>query len=86
MKIIDLNGATRTIKDTPTIVTHVRKNIAVANKYENIDGELVTIEEPNEVEVIEKYAEVIIVGKNREWKEWYKLEDFEKLNPWFKEV
>lgn len=86
MKIIDINGTERNIKDVPVIVTHVRTNLAVANKFENIDGELVTIEEPLEVDVEEKYAQVMIIGKNlREWQEWYPLPLFKELNPWFKE-
>lgn len=82
MKIIDINGTERTIKDNLKIVTHVRKNESGKVFHENIDGELVTKKEMSETEVEEKYVEVEVVGKRgREWKEWYRLEDFEKLNP-----
>ena len=28
-----------------------------------------------------EYIEVVIIGKTRTWKEFYPLEDFERLNP-----
>jgi len=82
MKIIDINGTERIIKDNPKIVTHIRKNESGKVFHENIDGELVTKKEMSEIDVEEKYVEVEIIGKSgREWKEWYNLEEFEKLNP-----
>jgi phosphosulfolactate phosphohydrolase-like enzyme len=70
MKIIDLNNVERIIKDCPVIVSHTRKNSVVANKFENIDGELVTVGEQKEVETEEKYAQVPVIGKQgREWVE-----------------
>jgi len=81
MKIIDINGVERTIKDKPEIVTHVRTSVVTANKFENIDGELVTIGEEYKTEVEEKFIQVEIIGKMREWTEWYPLIAFEKMNP-----
>jgi len=81
MQIIDINGTERTIKELPTIITHIRKNEVGKVFHENVDGKLVTKKDMREVEVEEKFIQVIIVGKNREWKEWYPLEKFEKMNP-----
>ena len=85
MKIIDVNGVERTIKESPNIVTHVRTSVATANTFENVDGELVTIGKDHKTEVEDKFVQVEIIGKMREWTEWYPLRFFEKMNPWFKE-
>jgi len=81
--IIDINGKERNIKDNFKVVTYNRKNDVTTNTFENVDGELITTPEVTEVEVDEKYLEVTIIGKNREWTEWYPLGVFEKLNPEF---
>ena len=36
-----------------------------------ISGELIDVE----------FAEVVIIGKEREWKQWYSLTEFKKTNP-----
>jgi len=86
LRIIDINGKHRTVKDNLRVITHNRKNDTVAYKLENIDGELVQTPEILEIESDEKFIEVVVVGKNREWVEWYPLEIFEKMNPEIKVV
>jgi len=81
MKVIDINGKEREIKDDFKIVEHNRTNDSVAIMQENIDGELVKTGEHQITEVIEKFVEVTVIGKSREWTEWYQLEIFEKNNP-----
>lgn len=36
-------------------------------------------------EVAQPFVEVLIVGKTRDWVEWWPLKDFEKSNPEFNE-
>ena len=86
MIIQDINGKQRKVKDNLRVITHNRKNDAVAYKLENIDGELVQTPEILETESDEKFVEVVIIGKNRDWTEWYPLEIFEKMNPEIKVV
>ena len=81
MKIIDINGKERNIKDDFKIVTDIRSNEVGKVFHENVDGELVKKTDMKVVDVEEKFVEVIIIGKNRQWVEWYPLEEFEKLNP-----
>lgn len=84
MIIKDINGVERTIKDNLKVVSHNRKNDAIAYKPENIDGELVQVPQLFEIESDENFIEVVIIGKRREWTEWYPLELFEKMNPGIK--
>ena len=81
MQITDINGKLRTIKDLPKLIIDTRQNEVNKVSYENIDGELATINNPHIVEVNEKFVEVIIIGRNREWVEWYPLQQFEERNP-----
>ncbi len=80
MKIIDINGKQRTVKNNIKVITDTRKNVVGQVCHENVNGELVTTKEMSEVEVNEKFVEVTIIGRNREWVEWYPLEKFEGLN------
>jgi len=81
LTIIDVNGKQRVVKSNLKIVTHNRQNCAIEFKNENIDGELVKVPEEVNIETDEKFIEVVIVGKSREWVEWYPLKDFERHNP-----
>jgi len=81
LTIIDVNGKQRVVKSNLKIVTHDRQNYATEFKNENIDGELVKVPEEVSIETNEKFVEVVVVGKSREWVEWYPLKDFEKHNP-----
>lgn len=80
MIIKDVNGYEKTIKDIKE-VTYNRTNDSIAYTKENIDGELVTIGNKQITETVEKYVEVTVQGKNREWVEWYKMEKFIEMNP-----
>jgi len=35
----------------------------------------------NDVMKLETYVEVMIKGRNRQWVQWYKYEEFKRLNP-----
>ena len=35
----------------------------------------------NDTMKLETYVEVMIKGKNRQWVQWYKYEEFKRLNP-----
>lgn len=81
MIIKDINGNSRQVKKIKKVF-YDRNDVCVEFKNENIDGELVKVGKQALTETTETYVEVIIVGKTgREWKEWYPLEEFEKLNP-----
>ncbi len=86
MKIIDINNKERIIKDNFKIITDKRSNECGQVFHENIKGELVAKTEISLVDVEEKFVEVTIIGKMREWVEWYPLEAFEKMNPEIKVV
>ena len=81
MNIIDINGVKREIQSKPIIVTHSRTDVTTVDEFENVDGELVITTKPLKTEVEEKYAEVTITGKVRNWVEWYPLSIFKKMNP-----
>ena len=81
MFIKDLNGYEKNIKDIK-VVEYSRKNDCIVFKTENRDGELIKVGEQQVTETTEKYVEVTVIGKtNREWTEWYKMEEFIELNP-----
>jgi len=79
--IIDLNGKQRIIKNNPKIITHTYSNAYIEHVRDVVDGELVDQPKLMEVETDKKFVEVVIIGRNREWVEWYDLEEFEKQNP-----
>ena len=81
MQIIDINGKKRTAKDNLKIIIDKRSNDCGQIFHENIDGELVAKKEMSIVDVEEKFVEVVIIGRNREWIEWYPLKQFEEMNP-----
>lgn len=56
------------------------RNVRTIKKIEHMVPDLV-----GGGEVTEPYVEVMIVGKNREWVEWWPLKEFEKSNPKFEE-
>ena len=56
------------------------RNVKTVKKIEHMVPDVV-----DGGEVAEAYVEVLIVGKNREWTEWWALKDFEKSNPEFNE-
>ena len=81
MIIKDINGYTKNAK-TIQQINFDRKNECIVFKSENRDGELIKVGEQQLVESVEKYIVVDIIGKTgREWKEYYPLHDFERLNP-----
>ena len=53
-----------------------KRNIKNAKKIYNKEMDVVS----NEI-INVPYAEVIIIGNTSEWKQWYPLEEFKKLNP-----
>lgn len=66
IEIVDVNGRVRLVRrDSIRIIDHEVRDA--------IHGGTVT----------EKYVEVVVVGQHRrgEWKEWYPLGKFLKLNP-----
>jgi len=75
MKIIDINGKERNIQDDIKIISHKVNStcIEVKNKSVGKKKNVVT-------EKIEKFVEVVILGKRSNWIEWYPLKEFEKLN------
>ena len=81
MKIIDVNGKERTVKDDIKIIIDKKQNDVNQISNENVDGELVAVDNISTVEVETKFVEVNIIGKNSEWREWYPLEQFEEMNP-----
>lgn len=81
MLIIDINGKQRNIKDDFKVITDKRVNDCSKIFHENVDGELEAKQEVMIVEAEEQFVEVTIIGRNREWIEWYPLAIFEKMNP-----
>ena len=81
MKIIDINGKERTVKNNLKIIIDKRSNDCGQVFHENIDGELVAKKEMSIVDVEEKFVEATIIGRSREWVEWYPLKQFEEMNP-----
>ncbi len=80
MIIKDGNGYEKNIKSIKE-VSFNRKNDSIIFTKENINGELVTVGKNQTTETTERYVEVTVKGKNREWIEWYKMAQFKKLNP-----
>jgi hypothetical protein len=61
-----------TIIDLEGKVREIKSIKKIVHKIKNvISGELIDVE----------FAEVVIVGKEREWIQWYPLIEFKKLNP-----
>lgn len=81
IEIIDINGKERHVKNNLKIITDTRSNEVGKVFHENIDGELVSQKEMTIVDVEEQFVEATIIGKNREWVEWYPLKLFEEMNP-----
>lgn len=65
MIITDTEGKERRIKDDLKVVVH--NNMNALN--------------PEEIAEQIEYVEVTIIGKNRQWKNWYPLDEFKRLNP-----
>lgn len=65
-KIIDCNGKERNAKSVK-VIQHEFRN-ALTDSDNEVLGEL-------------EYAEVVIIGKSREWTEWYPLDEFREKNP-----
>ena len=53
-----------------------KRNIKNAKKIYNKEMDVVS----NEI-INVPYAEVTVIGKSGEWKQWYPLEEFKKINP-----